>query len=219
MTNIQSSVTNFIDQDVSIRRGLSRGFINSRALAKYIQHNLGLSCSVDAVISAIRRHEIKEENKINIKKRYKIIADAKISSRSDMVSVLLKKNMDVRKSIIKLYNKIDFTRGEVLRILEVNQFMKIIIDRTNMKYVHELFPKNDIISTEQKLGEISLIYDEEVEKIPGVFAALTSELGLSSISIRDGVICGSEHIFIIKKDDLMKALETFYKISKWGEKN
>ena len=127
--------------------------------------------------------------------------------------------MDVRKSIIKLYNKIDFTRGEVLRILEVNQFMKIIIDSTNMKYVHELFPKNDIISTEQKLGEISLIYDEEVEKIPGVFAALTSELGLSSISIRDGVICGSEHIFIIKKDDLMKALETFYKISKWGEKN
>ena len=219
MTNVQESVTNFIDQDVSIRRGLSRGFINSRALAKYIHQNLALSCSIDAVISAIRRYEVREENKVNIKKRYKIIADAKISSRSDMVSVLLKKNMEVRKSIVKLYGNIDFSRGEVLRILEVNQFMKIIIDSSNKKYVHDLFPKQDIISVEDKLGEISLIYDEEVEKIPGVFAALTSELGLNNISIRDGVICGSEHIFIIQKDDLMRALETFYKISKWGEKN
>ena len=64
MTNIQNEVTNFIEQDVSIRRGLTRGIINTRALAKYIHKNLMLSSSIDAVISAIRRYETKEEPKI-----------------------------------------------------------------------------------------------------------------------------------------------------------
>ena len=219
MTNIQNTVTNFIEQDVSIRRGLSRGFINSRALAKYIHKNLSLSCSIDAIISAIRRYELKEESKEEIKKRYKLIANAKVSSRTRMVSVLFKKDMNVRKSLIKLHDKIDFSKGEVLRILEVSQFIKIIIDQSNFKFIEEYFSKSDIIAIDKKLGEISLIYNEEVIDTPGIFAALSSELALNSISIRDGVICGSEHIFIINEDDLMKALQALYRISKWGEKN
>ena len=219
MTNIQASVTNFIEQDVSIRRGLSRGFLNTRALAKYIHKNLMLNCSIDAVISALRRYETKEEPKEYIKDRYKLIASAKVSSRTRMVSILFRKDMDVRNSLIKLYNKIDFSKGEVLRILEVSQFIKIVIDEANLKKVEELFTKKDIVETEKKLGEISIIYSDAVKDTPGVFAVLTSELALNGISIRDGVICGSEHIFIINEDDQMKALQALHGISKWGEKN
>ncbi len=219
MTNIQDSVTNFIDQDVSIRRGLSRGFVNTRALASYIYRNLSLDCSVDAVISAIRRYEVKDDTKEDMKKRYKLIGAAKVSSKTRMASILLKKDMEVRKSLIKLYNKIDFAKGDVLRILEVTQFIKIIIDQDNLKTVEDIFSKSDILTIDKKLGEISLIYSDEVINTPGVFGAFASELALNNISIRDGVICGSEHIFIVKEDDLMKALETLHKISKWGEKN
>ena len=81
----------------------------------------------------------------------------------------------------------------------------------------ELFTKSDILAIDKKLGEISLIYGEEVIDTPGVFAALSSELALNNISIRDGVICGSEHIFIINEDDLMKALQSLHGISKWGD--
>jgi len=214
MTNIQNEVTNFIEQDVS-----TRGIINTRALAKYIHKNLMLSSSIDAVISAIRRYETKEEPKEYIKKRYKLIAGAKVSSRTRMASVLFRKEMDVRNSLIKLYNKIDFSKGEVLRILEVSQFVKIVIDEANLKKVEELFTKKDIVEIEKKIGEISIIYSEDVKETPGVFAALTSELALNDISIIDGVICGSEHIFIINEDDQMKALQALHGISKWGEKN
>ena len=219
MTNIQSEVTNFIEQDVSLRRGLSRNLINTRALAKYIHQNLGLSCSLDAVISAIRRYEQQEESKEDIKNRYKLIAAAKVSSRSRMVSVLFRKDMEVRKALIKIYSRIDFSKGEVLRILEVSQYIKLIIDQSNLKFIDEHFSKHDILSMEKRLGEISLIYGDEVITAPGVFAALAGELAQSSISIRDGVICGAEHIFIVQEDDLMKALEVLYKISKWGEKH
>jgi aspartokinase len=219
MTNIHNSVTNFIEQDVSIRRGLSRGFINSRALAVYIQRNLNLSCSLDAVISAIRRYEAGKESKEDMKNRYKLIASSKVSSRTRMVSILFRKDGNVRKSLAKLYEKIDFSKGEVLRILEVSQYIKIIIDQSNYRFVDELFSKSDIMAVDRKLGEISLIYSDNVIDTPGVFAALSSELALNSISIRDGVICGSEHIFIIHEDEMMKALQALHNITKWGERN
>lgn len=217
MTNIQSEVTNFIDQDVSIRRGLSRGYINVRSLAKYIHKNLKVSASLDAVISAIRRYEAKEDNKEDIKIRYKLIAEAKVSSRTRMASVLVKKDVEVRKAIVNLYNKIDFSRGDVLRILEVSQFIKIIVDQNNFEIVESLFQKS--IGKDTKLGEISLIYKDDVKSTPGVFAALASELALNNISIIDGVICGSEHIFILNQDDVMRALQVLHSIAKWGEKN
>ncbi len=216
MTNIQQEVTNFIEQDVSIRRGLSRGFLNTRSLAKYIYKNLQLSCTIDAVISAIRRYEEKQEPKEDIKKRYELIAAAKVSSRTRMVSVLFKKTADVRNALVKLYNKIDFSKNEVIRILEVSQYIKLIIDRSNLSKVEEMF--SDIVSVEEKLGEISLVYEKEIANTPGVFAALAGELALSDLSIIDGVICGNEHIFIINEDDLMKALEAMHRIRKWGEK-
>ena len=217
--NIQTEVTNFIDQDVSMRRGLSRGYINTRSLAKYIHDNLNISTSLDAIISAIRRYQTKEESKEDIKTRYKYIASAKVSSRTRMASVLFRKEMDVRKSLINLYNKIDFSKGDVLRILEVGQFLKIIIDEDNLKLLEGIFDEHDIISYDKKLGEVSLIYDRDVIETPGIFAALGSELAQNNISIRDGVICGSEHVFILKEDDVMKALQVLYKITKWGEKN
>jgi hypothetical protein len=218
MTNIQQTVTNFLEQDVSIRRGLTRGILNTRALARYIHQNLHLTCTLDAVISAIRRYESEPEKKADIKKRYKLIADAKVSSRTRMVSYLLKKTVNTREAIINLYKKLDFSKGEVLRILEVNQFIKIIIDEANNGFIKDLFDKKHIISQERNLGEISIIYDQKVIVTPGVFAALSSELALSGVSIVDGVICGNEHIFIINEDDLMRALQAMHRISKWGGK-
>ncbi len=218
MTNIQKTVTNFIEQDVSIRRGLSRGLLNTRALARYIHKNLALSCTIDAVISAIRRYEVSEEPKADIKKRYEVIASAKVSSRTRMVSLLFKKEKSVRDAIARLYNEIDFSKGEVLRILEVSQYIKVIIDEINLSKIRDFFPEKYLSSTVKKLGEISLIYTVEVANTPGIFAALSGELALSGISIVDAVICGDEHIFIVNEDDLMKALEAMHRISKWAEK-
>ncbi|NTV24480.1 MAG: hypothetical protein HGA85_09040 [Nanoarchaeota archaeon] len=217
MTNIHDQVTNFISHDVSIRRGLSRGFINTRALASYIHRCLGLSGSLDAVISSIRRYKT-DDTKEEVKSLYSRIAAAKVSSRSRMASFLFKKDMDVRKGLIKLYDKIDFSRSDILRILEVNQFIKIVVDDENRQMVEKFFSDKDIIARDTKLGEISLIYTEDVIETPGVFAALASELALNNISIRDGMICGSEHIFILKERDLMKALECLHSIARWGEK-
>ena len=135
-----------------------------------------------------------------------------------MCSVLLKKGHKVRKALFNLYNEIDFSKGEVVRILEVSQFIKLIMDDKQVEKVNNIFEKECIVEVIKDLAEISLIYPSEVANTPGIFAALSGELALSDISIVDGVIVGDEHIFIVKEKELIKAMKAMERIRMWGEK-
>jgi hypothetical protein len=215
MTNIQQSVTNFIDQDVSIRRGLHRGIINVRSLAKFIQKNISGNPSLDAVISAIRRYQKDGSIKDKIKRSYMVIAAAKVFSRTNMASLLFDRSQDVRQALSGVYKRIDPTKGEMMRVIETTQHIKVILDESLLAAMRV----PGVIKTEKDLGEISIIFKEDVDDIPGIFSALAGELAISGISIIDGMICGNEHIFIVNEDDLLKALQAMHRIAKWGKKN
>ncbi len=216
MDSVTSKVTNFINQDVSIRRGLTRGFINVRALAIYIHKNLDEDYGLQAVISAVRRYSTTTDFKEDIKHRYQLTAQAKMSSRTRMCSILLKKEPEVRAALAKIYSMIDFSRGYVVRTLESSQNIKLIIDDVHLEKIQSIFQKSQIVEIERDLGEISLLYDIDVRHTPGLFAVVTSELGLHDISIRDGVLCGSEYILIVAQDDVVKAVSVLDAIRKWS---
>ena len=59
MANLTHEVWNYLDSETSIKKELKRGIVNSMALAKHIINAKNMSCSPDAVISAIRRYEVK----------------------------------------------------------------------------------------------------------------------------------------------------------------
>ena len=215
MASIMAKVTNFIDHDVSIRRGLTRGFINTRALAKYLQKTLELNVGLDAVISAIRRYTATDEHKTEAKKRYHNIAAAKITSRTKMCSILLKKDAKARSGIAALYAKIDFSKGDVLRTLESNQHIKMIIDESNLTLAQSLVGDHTLL-IKKDLGEISLLYDD-ADALPGTFAAVSSEIALNNISLQDALICGAEHIIILHQDDVVRTVQVLDSIRTWAE--
>jgi len=64
MTNNKHEIQKFLDRNVDIKRNLSLGLINSRALAKYIINELTLDTNINAVISVIRRYDIKKYDNI-----------------------------------------------------------------------------------------------------------------------------------------------------------
>ena len=212
MTNIQQEVINFINQDVSIRRGLHRDIINVRSLARFIQLNLHISASTDAVISAIRRYQKEPGFKEDIKEKYHVIASAKVFSRTNMASLLFDRSQAARHALSNIYKHIDPAKGEVMRVIETSQHIKAILDESLVGSIR--IP--GVIRTEKNLGEISIIYGKNIENIPGIFSALAGELALCGISIIDGMICGSEHVFIVDEDDLLKALGAMHRIAKWG---
>lgn len=211
MTNTTRDVQRILYHDVVIRRGLSRGIINRKALAEYLG-STGISGTTDAIMSAIRRYEdeFKQEEKFATAET--IIKDAKISTRTGIAIVAMAKDSSVQANIPKLFTIIHYDRGEALRVVQAEESIKVIVDERNVSKVAELMGQNKIIRTEKKLAEITMKLSPLSAKAPGVLAILNNELAANDINIVEAVSCVPELLWFIDQKDLLKAHQTFLEL-------
>ena len=211
MTNITRDVQRVLDHDVVIKRGLSRNIINKKALAEYLRKN-GVKGSIDAIISAIRRYEseLKEDNSYATAEA--MIKDAKLSTRTGIAIVAMVKDASVQANIQKLFTTIHYDRGEVLRVVQAEESIKVIVDERNVSKVIDLMGQNKIIKTERKLAEITMKLSPLSAKAPGVLAILNNELAANDINIVEAVSCVPELLWFIDQKDLLKAHQTFLEL-------
>ena len=214
MKNINKEVSRYLDNYLTIRKNLSEDLINIRALSKKIIKDLNLNCSLNAVISAIRRYNIDTKEKDYLPQIYSILKKSRLLTRTKLVSLLLKKNESIRNKLVNLYKKIDFQGGDTLRIFEVNKYIKIILDEKALEEAKEIFNKDEIANIEKSLGELTIIYNEDITKTPGVFALLSNELAANNISIIDSMICHSEHLIILQEKDLQAGFNVIISLTK-----
>ena len=95
MTNINKEVWEFIDNSPSIKRTMSHGLINRRALANYIKKQKKLHTTLDAVISAIRRYNIEKYDDIFLSAKKMIIRTTNLSTRSNLANLILSKDTEI----------------------------------------------------------------------------------------------------------------------------
>lgn len=213
MKNINKEVWRYLDNHITIKKNLADELINVRALSKKIIHDLHLAASLNAVISAIRRYHLDLKEKEHLPQIYALLKKAKLFTRTKLASVLLKKNETIREKLATLYQKIDFQGGDTLRIFEVNKYIKIIIDERLLPETKEIFNKKEIVETEKGLGELTIAYNVDITKIPGIFALLSNELAANNVSIIDSMICHSEHLIIVKEHDIQKAFAVVFALT------
>jgi len=213
MTNINNEVWRIIENDAAIKKNLLNNLINISALARKIAKEHSLENNLDAIISAIRRFETNKEKKQTNLNIYSLLKKSKLSTRTKLASVLFKKNSEIRKKLVSLYSKIDFEANETLRIFEVSKFIKIIIDEKNLLLINKIFIKKDIVEITKHLAELSIDYNIDITKTPGIFATLSNELSMNNISIVDSMICYSEHIIIVNEKQIKKAFNVVFDLS------
>ena len=212
MTNIQATVFRLIDNNMAVRKMLREELINTRALARKFLKDYDLKCSLDAVISAIRRYESSGTEKDYLPTVYRLLKQARLLSRMKLSSLLLRKSSSTREKLPELFSMVDFEGGDTLRIFEVTKYIKIIIDEKLLPVVKKIFMEKDIVLTETKLSELSILYDADITKIPGLFATLSSELAANNISIVDSMICYNEHIIIVSEKDSKLAFDVIFSL-------
>ena len=210
MKNINKETWRYLDNNIPIKNNLFAGLINVRALAKKIIEDLHLDCSVNAVISAIRRYQGESERQTDLAKIYKLLRKSRLSTKTKLASILLKKNKEVRSKLANIYAKIE--AEDLLRIFEVTKYIKVIIDEKSLKEIKSIFTAKEIVSVEKNIGELSINYDDDITKVPGVFALLTNELAANRISIIDSMICHFEHIIIVKNEEIKKAFNVIFNL-------
>lgn len=203
---ISDKVTYFLDNNFMIRKCLFKNIISLRALSRHIIKKLGLKeKNMDAVISAIRRYKQvgKEESGDKLKKLFLKIA---VKTRSDIADIRVQKNKRSVESISKLNSIVDIEKGEIIRIIQAEQSITIIIDDKNLDKFYNIFNKADCLSIDKKLVEVNLQFTEEAQDVKGIVALVASSLNAEGINIVEIMSSAPELLIIVKKEDLLKVL-------------
>ena len=204
--NISDRVKSFLDNDFIIRKCLMRNILSLRALARHIIKELELrENNMDAVISAIRRYKRTEKAESSDKIR-KIFSRIKVTTRSNIVDIRVQKNKANMDNISRLNSAIDIEKGEIMRIIQAEQSITIIIDDKNLDRFYDIFKKSDCISVDKNLVEINLHFTQESQNIRGIVALVASSLNAEEINIVEIMSSAPELLIIVKKEDLIKML-------------
>ena len=212
MSNITHDVWNILDNSPSIRRDMSRGLINTSALARYIIKEKKISASLDAVIIAIRRYKLNQHEEIFNKAQKMFSLTVNISTKSNLAEISLIKDTEVQKILPKLFNFINYVQGDVLRVTQANKSIRLLIDQKNLEQIITMFPKDKIISKEKDLAEINIYIAPKMQETPGVLALMANELAINKINIVEFITCPPEMLCVIKKEDLVKASNILYQL-------
>lgn len=203
---ISDKINSFLDNDFIIRKCLFKSIISLRALSRYVIKKLDLKeKNMDAVISAIRRYKRieKEESDEKLKKLFSKIS---IKTRSNIVDIRVQKNKRSVEKISKLNYAVDVEKGEIIRVIQAEQSITIIIDNKNFDRFYNIFSKDDIISLDKNLVEVNLQFTEEAQDVRGIVALVTSSLNAEGINIVEIMSSAPELLIIVKKEDLLKVL-------------
>jgi len=210
--NIAEQVNSFLDNDFVIRKTLSKNIVSLRALARNIIKELGLKESnQDAVVSAIRRYKKIKKDESNEKLR-KLFSKSSVKTRSNVVDITLQKNKRSVENIIKLNSIVDIEKGEMLITIQSEQSITIIIDEKNLDKFASISNKTDIISIDKKLVAINLQFTEDARNAKNIIAVVSSSFSAEDITIVEMMSSAPELIIIIKKDDVVKALNVIEKL-------
>jgi len=214
MTHIAEQVEIFLDNDFIIRKCLFRNIISFRALSRYIIQTLDLKeKNLDAVMSAIRRYKREEKAKSETELK-KLFSKISVKTRSNIVDVCLKKIKKILEQLNKINSIVDIEKGDVVRIIQAEESIRIILDEKNLNKFFEYISKNDCISTEKNLTEINLHFSAEASKTKGIIALISSSFNAEDINIVEIISCAPELLVFIKKDDLLKALNVINNLEK-----
>ena len=214
MTHISARVKAFLDNDFIIRKCLFRNITSFRALSRHMIKALDLEeKNIDAVISAVRRYKKEEKTKTDLELK-KLFAKISVKTRSNIVDICVKKNKRVLEQLNKINSIVDLEKGEVIRVIQAEESIRIIIDEKNMDKFFNYFPKNDCILIEKDLNEINLHFSPEASKTKGVLSLISSSLNAEDINIAEIISCAPELLIFVKKEDLLKALNVINNLEK-----
>ena len=212
VSDLVKRVTKILNDEPCIRLNMKRGLINIRALARYIINEKKVDATLDAVISIIRRYHLKERYDIFEKARSALKNIVSISAKNQLVAITLVKDEETQQILPKLFSIIHYNQGDVLRIIQADQSIKIFVDRKNLDKIKGFFPEDKILGKVSNLAEINIHVNPEDQMPPGVCAVITNELAVNNINIIEGMSCYPESLWFVDENAVTKAYDVICKL-------
>jgi predicted regulator of amino acid metabolism with ACT domain len=199
MPSITKEVWRIIESDRAIEKDLARNIINMRALARFIIDKYGLGASLDSVISAIRRFDIKSTQESD-KKLSNLFKEAIIKTRNNIVCITVRHETGVE------------IKAEGIRKATGSESSKLIIEKSRLKEFLTAIPRKAIEKIEENLSELSINIDERAIKTRGVLARIANEISMSNINIEEIIISPPEFLIYVKEENITRTYESVLRL-------
>lgn len=211
MADLRRRVEHIIETDPVIRRGLQRGIVNSRALARRILEEDVPESSLGAILGIIRRYSFGDEREDDLRR---IFRECELVLKSKIGDLALENGPDIMKRVAEFAGTIRTTRGENLRVMVGMKAIRVIADQKALDGFRQTLSPKEIISYSTNLAEISLLLPQEATKTKGIIAKLSAELALNDVNLVGVMCCAPEDVLLVTEHDAPKALEILQRMVK-----
>jgi hypothetical protein len=208
---VRRTVERIIESDPTIRTGLQRGIINSRALSRYLLENCAVDSTPDAVLGILRRYPLDgvrdDDNRLALK-------DCNISMRGGIAYLTIENSPDIMKRVAEFASTIRSIRGENFRVIVGSDSVRVIAGQDALDNFRQTFRPKEIISYTSNLAEICLLLPFATERLGEIATAIIAQLTINKISLAGILVCPPEDIIIVPEIDASRTFEALQQLLK-----
>jgi hypothetical protein len=211
---VRRSIERIIESDPTIRTGLQRGIINSRALSRYILENCAVDSTPDAVLGILRRYPLDPLDGLREDGNGLGLKDCNISMRGGIAYLTLENAPDIMKRVAEFTSTIRSTKGENFRVIVGSDSVRLIAGQDALDKFKQSFRPKEIVKYTPELAEICLLLPFGTERLGEIATAITAQLTLNRISLAGILVCPPEDIIIVPEIDAPRTFEALQQLQR-----
>lgn len=203
--NVTKQVFASLDANPYMKQAIKYGIANHSAIAK----KLGIKgASEVAVKAAVRRYAEQLEYHDYSKDLKKLFANTQVVLKSDITVLVLSPTLDS----LAATQKVSKLLGNEFSMISSTGSITLIIDQMKLVEVKKIIPPKSIVRVIKNQYSLLLSSPVEVETTPGWVAFFTELLAREGINIREYFSCYLDTVFVLDKENALKAYKLFDKI-------
>ncbi len=211
MADTRRQIEHIIEADPVIKKGLQRGIVNTRALARYVQNIERIDSTPDAILGIIRRYPILDGGSSGIKH---IFGEGGLSLRNKIAELEVEYHQETMYQVAEFAANVKTAKGESVKLIVGLRHIRIIADQNALDTFSKTIRPREIIGYSKDLTEITVHLPQGSHTTKGVVAKVTTELALNDINLEGIVECAPELTLVVAETDAPRALEALQRMLK-----
>lgn len=199
----------YIDRHPSIRDCITKDLINYSSLARLVMKELGLK-NEEAVLAASRRYAMKLAKSDFEGEIIKILEESRLELKTRICIVVAKNEWVVLRNLEDVVRKF-LAEKSTMQVLQSASGITIISEDRHLPSIVRAIGQGNVLSVKENLAEITIKSPVRIEDTPGVFAYVMGMLSEQGINLLEAVSCYTDTIFIVSRDDMMRAFDILSK--------
>lgn len=204
MSQIEQNFRLFLSKNPEVETCYQKGLINRRSLARHLlRQGLVESHQLEAAIAMLRRFPFPERKNQNIA----LFKNIKIMIRDKIMILDFQKEKELVQKLRKLIEDTNYDAGDTLKIVVGSASVKVFLDLEKAEKIKDLTGRFHVKNCFKNISEVSIMFPPSAVEEKGVLSAITKELTVNDIVIREMLTASPELLIYVQEDNVLKTYE------------